>query len=101
MFIYNIPKSENIANSFKNYLEKRCKVTIAQNRFTEGRFPEINMIHNIQHSRRGRIIQDEAKYAQREGELVVVVVVLKFMESILYARYHRWYLAAGVSETQR
>ena len=99
MFIYNIPKSENIASSFKNYLEKGCKVMIAQNRFTEGRFPEINMIHNIQHSRRGRIIQDEAKYAQREGELVVVVV-LKFMESIFYARYHRWYLAAGVTETQ-
>ena len=70
----------------------------AQNRFTEGRFPEINMIHNIQHSRRGRIIQDKAKYAQRKGELVVVV--LKFMESILYARYHRWCLAARVTETQ-
>lgn len=70
---------------------------IAQNRFTEGRFPEINMIHNIQHSRRGRIIQDKAKYAQRKGELVVV---LKFMESILYARYHRWCLAARVTETQ-
>ena len=57
------------------------------------------MIHNIQHSRRGRIIQDEAKYAQIRGELVVVVVK-KFMESILCARYHRWYLAAGVTETQ-